>query len=252
MVAAQIRPHAPQLRGSVRVSMHDPAHIARPPGHEHVPLTHVPVPQSRPHTPQFLGSVASRAQAPPQSTKPPVHTHAPAAQPAPTPQTVPQAPQFAGSLPGSTQVVAQRICGTGHTTSAGTSTTVSVGTSTTVSVGVSIALSIGTSMLTSMVAGPSLPCPSLTMSAREVTSFASFESALAAESPASSRAESPCASPPPSSRARNSVRSYASHPKMLTASTNKWVKRGVARTGGSYQFAPPASLRCQLMQSSGR
>jgi hypothetical protein len=58
-------PHAPQLLGSVLVSLQRLLQVARPPPHAQAPAMQLaPVPQTRLHVPQFEGSVCRSVQSP--------------------------------------------------------------------------------------------------------------------------------------------------------------------------------------------
>ena len=73
----QAFPHAPQLRGSVEVSVHPPAQGVCVPGQllvTHVPATHAePIAHTRPHAPQLLLSLSVERHTVPQSVCPPGH-----------------------------------------------------------------------------------------------------------------------------------------------------------------------------------
>jgi hypothetical protein len=57
-------PHAPQLAGSLLVSVHWPAQVVSPPPHTHFPFVQLdPVPHAVPHVPQSKGSMVRSTQA---------------------------------------------------------------------------------------------------------------------------------------------------------------------------------------------
>jgi hypothetical protein len=97
----QWTPHAPQLRGSLLVSVHWPMHVVSAALHVHIPFTHeAPVPQIVPQVPQSKGSVVRSTQALLQSVSPfpQINAQMPEEQTHPAPHAIPQPPQFLGSL----------------------------------------------------------------------------------------------------------------------------------------------------------
>jgi hypothetical protein len=106
-------PQAPQLRGSLATSAHDPfMHRTVDAAHMHTPDVQVPPgPQPRPHMPQFAVSVARFAQPDAHATWAAAHWHAPAVHVAPLGHARPQAPQWALSVCRFAHTPAQMTCG---------------------------------------------------------------------------------------------------------------------------------------------
>src|SRR5512144_1463476 len=75
-----------------------------------------PVPHLRPHAPQLLGSVATAVQMPPHTPCPTGQTHAPATQTFPPEQAAPHEPQLLLSVWMATQVSPQRTVPETHST----------------------------------------------------------------------------------------------------------------------------------------
>jgi hypothetical protein len=99
-------PHAPQLRGSVSVSVHWPPQLVSPAPHTHAPLVQVaPVPQAVPQAPQSKGSFSRSTHALLQlvSPLPQLVVQTPDEHTWPVAHAMPQPPQFLGSLSVSVQ-----------------------------------------------------------------------------------------------------------------------------------------------------
>jgi hypothetical protein len=97
--------------------MQTPPQETAPPGHVHVPATHVRPPvHATPHMPQFRLSVATLTQRPPQVVSPARHcaAHAPAVQTWSAEQTMLQSPHAAGSTLTDTQVPLHAFCDPGQ------------------------------------------------------------------------------------------------------------------------------------------
>jgi hypothetical protein len=91
----QARPHAPQLRLSLRTFTQAPAQSDAPAGQRHTPLEHVcPPTHARPHAPQLALSAVRFTHVPAQSVCPEGHTHAPVTHDCPPEHARPHAPQF--------------------------------------------------------------------------------------------------------------------------------------------------------------
>jgi hypothetical protein len=107
----QRRPHAPQLAGSVPVSVHWPPQVVSPAPHTHFPLVQLaPVPHAVPQVPQSKGSLVRSTHAPMQlvSPLPQLVVQTPEEHTWPVAQTIPHPPQLAGSLWVSVQTPLQR------------------------------------------------------------------------------------------------------------------------------------------------
>jgi hypothetical protein len=104
-------PQAPQLFGSVWVSVHPLKHAASPMGQLHLPAVQVsPAGHAVPQVPQSFESVCRFTQALLQLLRPVMHSsvHLPSEQTCPLTQAAPQVPQLSGSAERSVHRLSQR------------------------------------------------------------------------------------------------------------------------------------------------